>query len=59
LGGTEARLWRKFGVPAITYGPNHHNMGSPNEYIVADELKKVLRVHSLTALRFIKQKSNN
>lgn len=53
LGGTEARFWRKLGVPAITYGPNHHNMGSPDEYIVAEELLDVLKVQSLTALRFL------
>lgn len=53
LGGTEARMWRKLGVPAITYGPNHHNMGSPDEYIIAKELITVLWVHSLTAFRFM------
>lgn len=54
LGGTEARLWRAFGTPAISYGPNHHNMGSPDEYIEIEELPQVLQVHALTALRFLK-----
>ena len=53
LGGTEARLWRRLGVPAITYGPNHHNMGSADEYIDAHELIDVLKVHTLTTLRFL------
>lgn len=53
LGGTEARLWRQWGVPAVTYGPNHHNMGSADEYIIADELPDVLKVQALTALRFL------
>ncbi len=53
LGGTEACLWRSRGVPAITYGPNHHNMGSPDEYVLAEELPIVARVHALTAWRFL------
>lgn len=53
LGGTEARLWRALGTPSITFGPNHHNMGSPDEYIEAGELPQVLSVHALTALRFL------
>lgn len=59
LGGTEARMWRKCGVPAITYGPNHHNMGSPDEYIEVAELVNVLKVHVLTALRFCLANSSN
>jgi len=55
LGGTEARLWRAFGTPSITFGPNHHNMGSPDEYIEAKELPAVLSVHAFTALRFLMQ----
>lgn len=53
LGGTEARLWRQWGVPSITYGPNHHNMGSANEYVMAEELPLVTKVQALTALRFL------
>jgi succinyl-diaminopimelate desuccinylase len=53
LGGTEARLWRQWGVPSVTYGPNHHNMGSANEYVMAEELPIVTKVQALTALRFL------
>lgn len=53
LGGTEARLWREWGVPAVTYGPNHHNMGSADEYVVAEELLSVVKVQAMTALRFL------
>lgn len=59
LGGTEARLWRKYGTPAITYGPNHHNMGSPDEYVEEAELPNVLKVQALTALRFILAQDKN
>ncbi len=56
LGGTEARLWREWGVPSITYGPNHHNMGSADEYVVADELPFVTKIQAMTALRFLENK---
>jgi succinyl-diaminopimelate desuccinylase len=57
LGGTEAVLWRAKGVPAVTYGPNHHNMGSPDEYIYADELPVVAKVHAIAAWRYLTGKS--
>ena len=53
LGGTEAYLWRSRGVPAVVYGPGHHNMASPDEYVVADELPKVTAVQAVTALRYL------
>ena len=55
LGGTEACLWRSKGVPAVTYGPSHHNMGSPDEYVLVDELPIVARVHALTAWRYLNE----
>jgi succinyl-diaminopimelate desuccinylase len=53
LGGTDARLWRLYGVPAVVYGPRHHNMGSPDEYILVDDLGTVVKVHALTAFRYL------
>lgn len=53
LGGTEAYLWRSRGIPAVVYGPGHHNMASPDEYVVADELPKVAAVQAVTALRYL------
>ncbi|WP_455595135.1 M20 family metallopeptidase [Cloacibacillus porcorum] len=58
LGGTEAVLWRAKGIPAITYGPNHHNMGSPDEYIMAEELPLVSKVHAMTAWRYLTYQNN-
>lgn len=57
LGGTEACLWRAKGVPAVTYGPNHHNMASPDEYILVEELPVVAKVQALTAWRFLAGRS--
>jgi len=53
LGGTEARLWRKKGVPAVTYGPNHHNMASPDEYVLVEDLLDVIKVQTLGAFRYL------
>ena len=53
LGGTEAVLWRSHGVPAITYGPSHHNMGGADEYIFADELPQIASVHANIAYDYL------
>ncbi len=53
IGGTECYLWRSKGIPCVQYGPNHHNMGSPDEYIFANELPIVTKVHAMTAWRFL------
>ncbi|MDR1733072.1 MAG: ArgE/DapE family deacylase [Synergistaceae bacterium] len=53
LGGTEAYLWRSRGTPGVVYGPSHHNMGSPDEYIVTEELPLVTKVQALVAWRFL------
>jgi succinyl-diaminopimelate desuccinylase len=53
LGGTEAYLWRSKGVPGVVYGPSHHNMGSPDEYVIARELPLVTKVQALAAWRFL------
>lgn len=58
LGGTEAVLWRAKGIPAITYGPNHHNMGSPDEYVFTEELPLVSAVHAMTAWRYLTYQNN-
>lgn len=58
LGGTEARLWRRKGIPAVTYGPNHHNMGAPEEYILVDELIDVVKVQTLGAFRYLLNQGN-
>lgn len=45
FGGTDARYWRLYGVPAAVYGPNHFNMGSANEYILVEDLITTGKVH--------------
>jgi succinyl-diaminopimelate desuccinylase len=53
LGGTDSRLWRMRGVPALFYGPAAHNIGAPDEYVLVDELVQVVKVHTLTAWDFL------
>jgi len=54
LGGTEARLWRVRGVPAVTYGPNHHNMASADEYILVEDILDVVKAQTLGAFRYLR-----
>lgn len=54
LGGTEARLWRSRGVPAVTYGPNHHNMASADEYILIEDILDVVKAQTLGAFRYLR-----
>jgi succinyl-diaminopimelate desuccinylase len=53
VGGSDARLYRAAGCPAVVYGPTPFNMGGADEYVLLDELNAVTRVHALTALDFL------
>ncbi|GGC56091.1 hypothetical protein GCM10011504_38070 [Siccirubricoccus deserti] len=53
VGGSEARLFRMAGLPAIVYGPTPHNMGGADEYVLAEELAQVSQAQALTALDFL------
>jgi succinyl-diaminopimelate desuccinylase len=53
LGGTDARLWRLRGIPAVVFGPTPNNMGAPDEYVDIDELLGITAVHVLTAYDYL------
>jgi succinyl-diaminopimelate desuccinylase len=53
VGGSDARLYRAQGIPAVVYGPTPYGMGGADEYVLLDELHAVTRVHALTALDFL------
>jgi succinyl-diaminopimelate desuccinylase len=55
LGGTDARLWRKAGVPAYVYGPHPIGMGGADEHVTIDEFLHVLRTHVLSAYDYLTQ----
>lgn len=55
FGGTDCRFWRQmFGTPCAVYGPTPHHVGAENEYIVADDLTAVCKVHVLTMARVLR-----
>jgi acetylornithine deacetylase/succinyl-diaminopimelate desuccinylase-like protein len=53
VGGSDARLFRRAGIPAVVYGPTPFNMGGVDEYVLLDELEVVARVHALAAFDFL------
>lgn len=53
LGGTDARLWRHYGVPAYVYGPYPHGMGSHDEHVDIEEFLHVVRTHALSAWAYL------
>lgn len=48
VGGSDARLLRKAGIPTVVYGPTPHGMGGQDEWVDLRELEQVARVHALT-----------
>lgn len=53
LGGTDARFWRRRGVPAFVYGPSPAGMGGPNEGVLVDEFLHIVRTHTLAAWSYL------
>ena len=53
LGGTDARLWRLRGVPAVVYGPPPHGMGSSDEHVSVDDFLHVVKTHALSAYDYL------
>jgi succinyl-diaminopimelate desuccinylase len=53
LAGTDCRLWRLRGIPAIVYGPAPNKMGSADEYVTLDDLFGTFQVHVLSAFDYL------
>jgi acetylornithine deacetylase/succinyl-diaminopimelate desuccinylase-like protein len=53
VGGSDARLFRRAGIPTVVYGPTPFNMGGVDEHVLLDELEVVARVHALAAFEFL------
>ena len=53
LGGTDARLWRKAGVPAYVYGPPPTGMGGADEHVEIADFLHVLRTHLTSAYDYL------
>ena len=54
LGGTDARLWRMRGVPAVVYGPSPDSMGVADENVTIEEFLHVVKTHVLSAYDYLK-----
>jgi len=53
VGASDARLFRRAGIPTVVYGPTPFNMGGVDEYVLLEELDAVARVHALAAFDFL------
>jgi len=53
LGGTDARLWRQRGVPALVHGPFPRGMAQADEHVEIDEFLHVVRMHVLSSFDYL------
>jgi acetylornithine deacetylase/succinyl-diaminopimelate desuccinylase-like protein len=53
VGGSDARVFRREGIPTIVYGPTPFNMGGADENVLVEELGSVARVHALTSFNYL------
>jgi succinyl-diaminopimelate desuccinylase len=53
IGGSDARLWRRAGMDAVTQGLTPFNLGAPDEHCLVDELWRLTACHALSAARFL------
>ncbi|MDR3536471.1 MAG: M20/M25/M40 family metallo-hydrolase [Acetobacteraceae bacterium] len=53
VGGSDARIFRRMGIPTVVYGPTPFNMGGADEYVLVEELQTVARVHALACFDFL------
>ena len=53
VGGSDARVFRREGIPTVVYGPTPFNMGGADENVLIEELGIVSRVHALASFNFL------
>lgn len=53
VGGSDARILRREGIPTVVYGPTPFNMGGADENVLVEDLGTVARVHALTSFDFL------
>ena len=53
MGACRGRFFRMRDVPTVIYGPRPHAVGGLNEFILAEDLVRVTKVHMATALEFV------
>lgn len=55
VAASDARLWRRAGIPTVVCGLTPHNLGAPDEYLDVAELHQLAAIHALTAAQFLEQ----
>jgi len=50
---TDARFYRRHGVPSVCYGPTKHNMGAPDEYVTVEDVIDVARAQAMAAVDYL------
>ncbi len=53
LGGSDARWWRRHGIPAYLYGPSPKSMARRDEHVTIDDFLHVVRTHALSAYDYL------
>jgi succinyl-diaminopimelate desuccinylase len=53
LGGTDARLWRQRGIPALVHGPFPRGMAQADEHVEVEEFLHVVRMHVLSSFDYL------
>lgn len=53
IGASDARLWRRAGIPTIVCGLTPHNLGAPDEHLEIAELPRLAAIHALAAAKFL------
>ncbi len=53
LGASDAKHWRRRGVPAFLYGCSPNNMAKPDEWVEVEEYLHIVRTHALAAAAFL------
>jgi succinyl-diaminopimelate desuccinylase len=57
LGGTDARLWRQRGIPALVHGPFPRGMAQADEHVDIEEYLHIVRMHVLSAFDYLSRGS--
>ncbi|MFC1804193.1 ArgE/DapE family deacylase [Thermoproteota archaeon] len=52
-GATDCRFFRTRGIPSVLFGPKAHKVAAADEYITADELITVAKVHTGTIIDYL------
>jgi succinyl-diaminopimelate desuccinylase len=53
LGASDAKHWRRHGVPAYLYGCAPNNMAKPDEWVDVEDYLHVVRSHALAAAAYL------